>query len=120
MRLRLRLAGDLLLAAMDRPREEEATSRASGAAAPVVRKILATQRAITIGAVLAELRRIFRRRPAAALGSSLTSALQARDRSVRSRVWSDLDERTFTTFPAGVEATLRDLQRRRQHPSTAR
>ncbi|WP_404392519.1 NAD-dependent epimerase/dehydratase family protein [Humibacillus xanthopallidus] len=80
--------------------------------APVVTKILATQRAITIGAVIAELRRIFRRRPSIVLGASSVSALQSRDLSLRSRVWPEIDRRTLTTFPAGVAATLEDLSSR--------
>ena len=64
----------------------------------VVTKIFATQRAIMIGAVLAELRRIFRRRPATVLGASPT----------------------LTTFPAGIQATLADLQLRLQSTGRAR
>ena len=80
----------------------------------VVTKILATQRAITIGAVIAELRRIFRRRPAVVLGASPVSALQSRDLSLTSRVWPEIDQRSLTTFPAGVASTLQDLQKRLQ------
>lgn len=106
----------LLLDAMDRLRLE-----ASGIREPVVvTKILATQRAITIGAVTAELRRIFRRRPTIVLGASPTSSMQARDLSLVSRVWPELDRRTLTTFPAGVSATLADLQRRQQQGAAPR
>ncbi len=112
-------AAELVLDGMDRLRVESQVAGAS-AAAPVVVKILGTQQAITIGAVLAELRRIFRRRPATVIGSSPTSALQARNLSVNSRVWPELDARILTTFPAGVDATLRDLQRRRQSATRAR
>ena len=80
--------------------------------AHAVTKILATQRAITIGAVIAELRRIFRRRPSIVLGASPVSALQSRDLSLRSRVWPEIDRRTLTTFPAGVATTLEDLSSR--------
>jgi UDP-glucose 4-epimerase len=100
----------LVLDALGRLRQEAA--RASEPI--VVTKILATQRAITIGAVTAELRRIFRRRPTIVLGASPTSSMQARDLSLISRVWPELDRRTLTTFPAGVSATLADLQRRQQ------
>jgi len=86
----------------------------------VVTKIFATQRAITIGAVLAELRRIFRRRPATVLGASPTSSLQGRDLRLVSRVWPELDRRTLTTFPAGIQATLADLQLRVQRTGRAR
>jgi UDP-glucose 4-epimerase len=80
----------------------------------VVTKILASQRAITIGAVLAEMRRIFKRNPRIVLGASSVSAMQARDLSLRSRVWPELDRRNLTPFPAGVAATAADLLRRLQ------
>ncbi|HET7802090.1 MAG TPA: NAD(P)-dependent oxidoreductase [Humibacillus xanthopallidus] len=104
----------MVLDCLDRARSERTAPGVVGAATAeephVVTKILATQRAITIGAVIAELRRIFRRRPSIILGASPVSAMQSRDLSLRSRVWPELDRRTLTTFPAGVSATLHDLQ----------
>lgn len=85
-----------------------------------VTKVLASQRPLTIGAVIGELRRIFRSRPSVVLGASPTSRAQARDLSMVSRVWTDLDDRTLTTFPAGVAATLADLRLRRQLASGQR
>jgi UDP-glucose 4-epimerase len=108
---------EMVLDCLDRARAERAAHSSPGPAGqqPLVTiKILATQRAITIGAVIAELRRIFRRRPSIVLGASPVSALQARDLSLRSRVWPEIDRRTLTTFPAGVSATLEDLQERLQ------
>jgi UDP-glucose 4-epimerase len=113
----------MVLDCLDRARADVAVDGLvglGGRTAPGVRepyavtKILATQRAITIGAVIAELRRIFRRRPSIVLGASPVSALQSRDLSLRSRVWPEIDQRTLTTFPAGVSATLEDLQERLQ------
>jgi UDP-glucose 4-epimerase len=106
----------MVLDCLDRARREAAADGSSTAAgpAPVTTKILATQRAITIGAVIAELRRIFRRRPTIVLGASSVAALQSRDLSLSSRVWPEIDQRTLTTFPAGVYATLEDLQTRLQ------
>ncbi len=80
----------------------------------VVTKILASQRAITIGAVLGEMRRIFKRSPRIVLGASSVSAMQARDLSLRSRVWPELDRRSLTPFPVGVATTAADLLRRLQ------
>lgn len=102
----------MVLDCLDRARVERAAQDLEDSL--VVTKILATQRAITIGAVIAELRRIFRRRPAIVLGASPVSALQARDLSLTSHVWPEIDRRTLTTFPAGVSATLQDLQKRLQ------
>ena len=80
----------------------------------VVTKILASQRAITIGAVIGEMRRIFKRSPRVVLGASPVSAMQARDLSLRSRVWPELDRRLLTPLPVGISATAADLQRRLQ------
>src|SRR5450759_3390760 len=80
----------------------------------VVTKILASQRAITIGAVLGEMRRIFKTPPRIVLGVSSVSAVQARDLSLRSRVWLDLDRRPLTPFPVGVASTAADLLHRLQ------
>jgi UDP-glucose 4-epimerase len=85
-----------------------------GAGPTVVTKILASQRAITIGAVLGEMRRIFKTSPRIVLGASAVSAVQARDLSLRSRVWPELDRRTLTPLPAGIAATAADLQRKLQ------
>jgi len=83
-------------------------------ATPRVTKILASQRAITIGAVLGEMRRIFKNSPRIVLGASPVSSLQARDLSLRSRVWPELDRRGLTPFPVGVANTAADLLRRLQ------
>ena len=68
----------------------------------VVTKILASQRAITIGSVLGEMRRIFKTQPRIVLGASAGSVSQARDLSLRSRVWPELDRGPLTPFPVGV------------------
>lgn len=80
----------------------------------VVTKILASQRAITIGAVLGEMRRVFKSQPRIVLGASSVAAMQARDLSLRSRVWPELDRSSFTPFPVGVANTAADLLRRLQ------
>jgi UDP-glucose 4-epimerase len=80
----------------------------------VTTKILASQRAITIGAVLGELRRIFKGSTRIVVASSAHSTMQAKDLSVRSRVWPDLDHWTLTPLPVGVARTAADLLRRLQ------
>jgi len=92
---------DLIVAGLERLRQEPRS----------VTKILASQRAITIGAVIGEMRRIFKRSPRVVLGASPVSALQAQDLSLRSRVWPELDRRTLTPLPAGIAATAADLRR---------
>lgn len=105
---------DMVVEGLARLRQEQ-----SGTAPTVVTKILASQRAITIGAVLGEMRRIFKRSPRIVLGASAVSALQVRDLSLRSRVWPELDRRTLTSLPAGIAATAADLQRKLQAGWTA-
>ncbi|GAA2742789.1 hypothetical protein GCM10009868_14130 [Terrabacter aerolatus] len=111
-------AGEMVVDAMTRLRHGPLPEGVADGG--VVTKIFATQRAITIGAVLAELRRIFRRRPATVLGASPTSSQQGQDLRLVSRVWPELDRRTLTPFPAGVQATLADLQLRMQSTGRAR
>ena len=100
---------DLIVDGLARLRQEQPTSRPGA-----VTKILASQRAITIGTVIGEMRRIFKRSPRIVLGASPISALQPRDLSLRSRVWPDLDRRSLTPLPAGIAATAADLQRKLQ------
>jgi UDP-glucose 4-epimerase len=100
----------LIVAGLVRLRQEQQ----AGTAPTVVTKIMASQRAITIGAVLGEMRRIFKSSPRIVLGASPVSAMQARDLSLRSRVWPELDRSSLTPLPAGIAATAADLQRKLQ------
>lgn len=113
---------ELIVDGLARLRQEQSTTQQGGGVgvapgmAPglVATKILASQRAITIGAVIGEMRRIFKRPPRVVLGVSPVAALQAKDLSLRSRVWPDLDRRTLTPFPVGVATTSADLLLRLQ------
>lgn len=80
----------------------------------VITKILASQRAITVGAVLGEMRRIFKSPLRIVIGKSSESAYQVKDLSLRSQVWPELDRRTLTPFPVGVAYTAADLLRQLQ------
>ena len=95
----------LVLDAMDRLRCESDSPT-------VVTKILATGRPVSIGTVLGELRRVFRRSPDTILGVHPTSGMQSRDLTTRSVVWPELDRRPWTPLPVGVNATWMDLQQR--------
>ncbi len=77
-------------------------------------KVLASNVAITVGAVLAELRRVSRRTPRIVLATSPQARLQARDLRLRSTVWTDLDRPHVTPLPVGVSRTLQDLARQLQ------
>lgn len=88
-----------------RLRQEQA--RASETLA--VTKILASFRAVTIAAIMGEMRRVMRRTPRIVIGSSPASAFQARDLSLRSVVWPDLNRGPHTPLPAGIHRTALDL-----------
>lgn len=75
-------------------------------------KVLASQQGVTIGAVLAELKRVSRRAPRLVLSASAQARVQARDLRLRSRVWTDLDRAPLTPLPVGVKRTLDDLSLR--------
>ena len=83
----------------------------------LVTKIVASGQAVTVGALLGEVRRVFRRRPLVVLGASSTARYQAVDLRLRSVLWPELDQRAFTTLPAGLAATARALQTRMQRAS---
>ena len=90
-----------------------AMSRLRGVAAgSAVTKVVASQQAMTIGAVLGELSRVLHRRLPIVLGSSPVSRFQATDLRLRTVVWTDVDHRAVTPFPAGVHATVLDVTAR--------
>jgi UDP-glucose 4-epimerase len=71
--------------------------------------VLASQRPTSVAAILAELRRVTRRRPQVILGASPNARYQVRDLRLRSVVWPALDRCTRTTLAAGMAATLESL-----------
>lgn len=73
-------------------------------------KIIATQRADTIGALIGACKTVFKRRPRIVLGASPYAKAQAHDLRLRSLVWTELDNRPFTPLPVGIDATVRDMQ----------
>lgn len=86
--------------------------RRVAAADPVAQKILASGRGVSIGGLIAEVTRVFRRRPRIILGSSPLASVQARDLRLRSVRWPELDGYARTTLAAGISATARDVDRR--------
>jgi UDP-glucose 4-epimerase len=77
-------------------------------------KILASQRGVTIGAILGEFRRVFKHSIKVVHGASTATRFQARDLRFRSVAWSELDRRTFTPLPAGIRTTVNHLTRQLQ------
>jgi UDP-glucose 4-epimerase len=83
-------------------------------------KIMATQRPTSVAAILAELRRVTKRRPQVVLGASPNARYQVRDLRFRSVVWPEIDVCVRTTLAAGVSATLESLGQELRHGQLAR
>lgn len=77
----------------------------------LVTKILASQRSVSIGALLMETRRIFRRPPRVLVAASPRARTQARDLRLRSVIWPEIDRRVFMPLPAGIRATATAIER---------
>jgi UDP-glucose 4-epimerase len=74
-------------------------------------KVLASQQGVTVGYLIAELGRLFKRRPHVVYGRSASSAYQARDLRLRSVVWPELDRAPLVPLPVGMALTARALDR---------
>lgn len=74
-------------------------------------KVLASQQGVTVGYLIAELGRLFKRRPHVVYGLSASSAYQARDLRLRSIVWTELDRAPLVPLPVGMARTVNALGR---------
>lgn len=101
-------AARMIVAGLDGLREQVATA-GSG---PVVTKVLASGHSTTVGGLLGEATRLFRRRPRVVLGASPAAAGQVRDLRLRSTVWPELDRLARTPLAVGIAATADDVGRR--------
>ena len=81
---------------------------------PLTTKILASHQGTTVGALIGECRRVFKRTPRLVLGTSATAKFQVKDLRLRSTVWPELNRRALTTLPAGIAATAASLLRSSQ------
>ena len=77
-------------------------------------KIFASHQGTTVGALIGECRRVFKRTPRLVLGTSTSSRFQVKDLRLRSTVWPELDRRAMTPLPAGIAATAASLLRSTQ------
>lgn len=68
----------------------------------VVTKVLASHQSFTVGFLVAEFRRVTRRKPRVVYGASSAAAYQARDLRLRSVVWPELDSTPVTPLPVGM------------------
>ena len=75
----------------------------------VTTKILAAERPTTIAALLAEFRRLVKRRLPIVLADSPNKRFQVRDLRLISAAEPDLRRYAPTTLPHGVAATIQDL-----------
>ncbi|RLV47872.1 NAD-dependent epimerase/dehydratase family protein [Nocardioides mangrovicus] len=69
-------------------------------------KIIASHQPVTVGHLVAEVRRVVKRRPRVTFGAHPNATLQARDLRVRSIVWPDLDRRPITPLAVGIARTV--------------
>lgn len=74
-------------------------------------KILASQRADTIGNLIGACRVIFKRRPLIILGASPFARGQAHDLRLKSVVWPELDAHPVTPLAVGINNTVQEVQR---------
>jgi len=100
---------DMILDGLDRLDRHCLESPEPGRGA-VVTKILASNRSVSIGSLLMETRRIFRRPPRILVAASPFASTQARDLRLRSVVWPELDRRVLTPLPVGIRATAADIE----------
>lgn len=89
-------------------------------AGTVVTKILASHQPTTLASILGEVTRVAKRRLPIVLGAAPSAKFQARDLRFRSTVWTELDRLAATPLPAGIGATLADVNARLDDPAGAR
>ena len=77
-----------------------------------VTKIVASGQSVSIGAILAETRRVIGRPATVVLANSPRSTLQGSALAFGSTVWPDLDARSLTSLPSGIHRTVEGLHRR--------
>lgn len=107
----VRDCADLVLDGLDRLDRDRA-GRADQGTGTAVTKIMASQRSVSVGALLMESRRIFRRPTRLLVAASPFAGAQARDLRLRSVVWTELDHRVLTPLPVGISATVADIEQR--------
>jgi UDP-glucose 4-epimerase len=99
---------EMILDAFDRNESETGCHGESR----IVTKVFASQRSVSIGALLGESGRVFHRPIRVLVAASPFAAAQARDLRLRSVVWPELDQRALVPLPAGIAATAQDIHER--------
>ena len=72
-------------------------------------KVLASQQGVTVGFLVAELGRIFKRRMRVVYGMATSSGYQSRDLRLRSNVWPELDRVATVPLPVGMRRIVQSL-----------
>ncbi|MBM0125568.1 NAD-dependent epimerase/dehydratase family protein [Pimelobacter simplex] len=73
-------------------------------------KILASHQSVTVGFLVAEFRRVTRRKPRVVYGASSAAAYQAKDLRLRSVVWPELDSTPVVPLPVGMAQLVRGME----------
>ena len=72
-------------------------------------KVLASQESLTVGGVLAEVRRVIKRPVSVVMAHSPNSRFQVRDLRMRSVIRTDWDRRPKTTIGAGIRTVIDEI-----------
>lgn len=72
-------------------------------------KVIASQESLTVGAILAEVRRVIKRPISVVMAHSPNSRFQVRDLRMKSIVRTEWDRRTKTTIGAGIQAVIHEI-----------
>lgn len=103
--------GDLVAEALPALRE-----RVAGLPVPLVVKVVATGRSLTIGSLIGQSTRIHRTRPRVVVKAPKPGSGQIRDLRLRSVVWPELDAHLVTPMVVGMARTAADVAKRLRTP----
>ncbi|MEP7090625.1 MAG: NAD-dependent epimerase/dehydratase family protein [Nocardioidaceae bacterium] len=99
--------GDLVVSGL-----ADLRARVDGQPDPVVTKVVASGRSITIGLLIGESTRLHRARPRVLVTAPRPGSGQARDLRLRSVVWRELDRHLRTPMVVGMARTSADVAHR--------
>ena len=103
--------GDLVAEALPALRE-----RVAGLPVPLVVKVVATGRSLTIGSLIGQSTRIHRTRPRVVVKAPKPGSGQIRDLRLRSVAWPELDAHLVTPMVVGMARTAADVAKRLRCP----
>ncbi|MDQ4215383.1 SDR family oxidoreductase [Microbacterium capsulatum] len=83
---------------------------ATASSSQTVTKIIAANSPTSIASILGAVRTELKRRPLVVMASTPQASMQARNLTVQSVVWPDLDQRHLTSLPVGIMKMRRTLR----------